>query len=260
MKKLLFTLFSVAICFLVNAQNQEFIYINPNGSGNIMYKSPDGSGTYTVLPKNTLYSIAKLHGMTVDELQSLNGLSGTNILVGQKLKVTSTTSLGAGLNVVGGADGAQANESLKSEKLEITNTGALQVSTDHPTMLRAKQLQGEGVDLKSEQGKHLTKNGEWWYVPSGDDNFHTIAYKYDMSLDSLRDLNEMTDYLYRSGMVLIVKPGKLYGYVPKPENMPVPPKFETIIPPVTEETTEPVELKDTMEMPADTSTSDGVEE
>jgi hypothetical protein len=251
MKKLLFALYTIAIYFSVNAQNQEFIYLNPNGTGNVMYKSPDGSGSYIVLPKNTLYSIAKLHGMTVDELQSLNGLSDNTILVGQKLKVKSTTTAGTGLSIVGNATETQANETLKTEKLEFSNTGALQVSANHPTMLRAKQLQTEGVDFTKEKGNHLTKNNEWWYVPSDSDNFHTIAYKYDMSLDSLRDLNEMTDYLYRSGMILIVKPGKLYGYMPKPLNMPIPQQEEPVVAPKSE-----TEVKEATEMQADSITTE----
>ena len=42
---------------------------------------------YTVQPHNTVFSIAKEHGMTPDELKQLNGLKSNDIVVGQKLKV-----------------------------------------------------------------------------------------------------------------------------------------------------------------------------
>ncbi|WP_209305050.1 LysM peptidoglycan-binding domain-containing protein [Granulicatella sp. WM01] len=43
--------------------------------------------TYTVQAGDTLYSISRRYGLTVEQLQSLNGLSGTNLSVGQVLIV-----------------------------------------------------------------------------------------------------------------------------------------------------------------------------
>jgi rare lipoprotein A len=43
--------------------------------------------TYTVKPGDTLYRIAKAHGLTVAELMRLNGLNSERILPGQVLKV-----------------------------------------------------------------------------------------------------------------------------------------------------------------------------
>ena len=42
---------------------------------------------YTVKQGDTLYSLSRRFGMTVDELKSLNGLSSNNIDIGQTLKV-----------------------------------------------------------------------------------------------------------------------------------------------------------------------------
>lgn len=43
--------------------------------------------TYTVVKGDTLYSISKKHNVTVKELQSLNGLKGTELSVGQVLHI-----------------------------------------------------------------------------------------------------------------------------------------------------------------------------
>ncbi|MBU2487981.1 MAG: LysM peptidoglycan-binding domain-containing protein [Proteobacteria bacterium] len=48
---------------------------------------PAASLTYTVRPGDTLYSIAKKHGLTVDQLKRLNGLKGDSLGVGQELKL-----------------------------------------------------------------------------------------------------------------------------------------------------------------------------
>lgn len=48
----------------------------------------DGNvGTYTVQPQDNLYRIALNHGMTQQELMDLNGLTSTDVNVGQVLKV-----------------------------------------------------------------------------------------------------------------------------------------------------------------------------
>lgn len=47
----------------------------------------EGEEFFIVAPKNTLFSISRLFGMTVEELKELNGLRGNRILIGQRLKV-----------------------------------------------------------------------------------------------------------------------------------------------------------------------------
>jgi outer membrane protein OmpA-like peptidoglycan-associated protein len=47
----------------------------------------EGEEYYTVEPKNTVYSTATMHGMTVEELMELNKLKSYHIEVGQRLKV-----------------------------------------------------------------------------------------------------------------------------------------------------------------------------
>jgi LysM repeat protein len=47
--------------------------------------APDGAIVYTVQPGDTLTAIAVAAGTTVEQLQALNGLSDTNIVIGQQL-------------------------------------------------------------------------------------------------------------------------------------------------------------------------------
>lgn len=50
----------------------------------------DYAGEYTVQQNDTLIEIANEHGVSVNRLQELNGLNGSRIQVGQKLKISSS--------------------------------------------------------------------------------------------------------------------------------------------------------------------------
>lgn len=55
-------------------------------------KKPATNGKHIVAEKETLYSIAKLYGLTVDELRKLNGLTDTSLSLGQELIVKKSDS------------------------------------------------------------------------------------------------------------------------------------------------------------------------
>lgn len=57
--------------------------INYNGTG----YSVTNSGTHTVEKGQTFYRISVIYGISVDKLKEMNGLTNTNISIGQKLKV-----------------------------------------------------------------------------------------------------------------------------------------------------------------------------
>ncbi len=222
-KIFLFILIFGILNFLMGQDNSSYIYLNASlDNQGVMYKSPDGTGTYVVLPKNTLYSISKLHGMSVEELQNLNFIFGTQILIGQKLKVkssnpsTSQVSFGNSVSL----DRSEVNNNLEKKHLRLNEAGNLEISSSHPAMIRAQKLKDGGENLEKMKGTHISKENELWYVPNDNDNFHTIATRYDMDFEALKTLNSMNDYLFRKGMVLVVVPGKLYGTKPMPENMP----------------------------------------
>ena len=49
--------------------------------------APPPTGTYTVEPGDSLYSIARAHELTVDQLKAFNSLSSNTIQPGQVLKL-----------------------------------------------------------------------------------------------------------------------------------------------------------------------------
>ena len=67
------------------------IPISDNSGGSNQNSGVDGS-TYIVQKGDSLYSIARKYGVSVSSITSLNNLSGTNLSVGQKLVIPSSSS------------------------------------------------------------------------------------------------------------------------------------------------------------------------
>jgi flagellum-specific peptidoglycan hydrolase FlgJ len=71
---------------------QLYLYDGDAPAREIAYSAPQSAGNsstraYTVQQGDTLYSIAKRHNLTVEQLQKMNNLRGTNIGIGQTLYV-----------------------------------------------------------------------------------------------------------------------------------------------------------------------------
>lgn len=135
----------------------------------VKYFEYDGSGYYIVLPRNTLFSIAKICGTSVDELVALNKLNGNNIHPGQRLKISKNASSSSSFY---NTEGAMADAGIK-----------------------LSDQQGQIVDIGD--GKR--------YVVKEGDNFYTISKQFNMSFEELRIANGLSDYTLQLGMVLKVK-------------------------------------------------------
>ena len=83
--------------------------IPAKASGTITYES------YTVKAGDTLYSIAKRSGITVDKLRFLNDLDASSVLkTGQRLKIPSVSGFASSQIASGNSSGAQAGSSQSS--------------------------------------------------------------------------------------------------------------------------------------------------
>lgn len=73
------------------AEKDAFTYLDKptrkKGSAKKKNRDADDGDYYIVKPKDTMFSIAFIFGMTVDEVMKLNKLNNTNVFIGQKLKV-----------------------------------------------------------------------------------------------------------------------------------------------------------------------------
>jgi outer membrane protein OmpA-like peptidoglycan-associated protein/tetratricopeptide (TPR) repeat protein len=77
----------------VKSGTQEYKFVNmqfvpvESSSSNFVASNGNEGDFYTVQPQETLYSIAKRNGLSVDQLLQLNGMTDNNIKVGQKLRI-----------------------------------------------------------------------------------------------------------------------------------------------------------------------------
>lgn len=219
MKKTLYILLS-GVSFGVLAQ--DYIQVTPANYLTSTYSVPDGTGRYKVLKHNTLYSIATLHGMTVEELKKLNGLSNNTISVGQLLIVNQITGALGQLNAVSASAPPVAVPVPYSNKnLLFAQPKAYTPASNHLVFQRARELKDAGQDLDLLKGAVLEWNSEKWYIAGEFDNFHTVSDKYDMGFDELKNMNEMNDYFLHPGMVLKISPGTLSEMTIRPEDMDV---------------------------------------
>lgn len=136
----------------------------------VVYGKDDGSGYYTVLPRNTLFSIGKIFGISVADLKAINGLRSNSLRTGQRLKVKA---------------------SAVTETIPFDNRG---VFADN------------GITISHQKGQIIELGGETRYVVKEGDTFFTVCKEFNMEFEQLRKLNKLSNYILRPGMVLKVVP------------------------------------------------------
>jgi membrane-bound lytic murein transglycosylase D len=127
---------------------------------------------YTVKQGECMALIAQKQGCTVENLMTWNNLKSQNLLVGQKLKVHSSSG-----------------ETVSSPE---TNTKAISrpAATNVKTLSRPK-------------AKYI------WYTIQSGDNLWDIAEKYDATVSAIKTLNNITNtQRIRAGQKIKIEPGK----------------------------------------------------
>lgn len=99
-------------------------------------KKPASSGKHIVAEKETLYSIAKLYGLTVDELRKLNGLTDTSLSLGQELVVKKSDS--------------ETQSTTKTSTTAVQNTKGVHIVAAKETLFSISRLYGVSIDQLKE--------------------------------------------------------------------------------------------------------------
>jgi len=139
---------------------------------------------YIVKSGESLYSIANKYGVTVNELKDLNNLISNNLTIGQKLLLpgeseettlnTYTVKSGDTLYSIANKYGLTVQE-LKDLNNLSNNTLSI----------------GQTLKIRDNNNEIVTDDKEYYTVKKGDTLF-SIANKYNISVDEIKKLNNLT--------------------------------------------------------------------
>ena len=146
---------------------------------------------YIVKAGDTLYKIAGMYGMTVNELKALNNLASDNLSIGQKLKVISSTGdIGGNTYIV------KSGDSLYS----IAKKFGITVDELKNANNKSSNLLSIGEMLIIPDGSTSSNI----YVVKAGDTLYSIAKKYGISVSQIMEINNLTSNLLTIGQKLII--------------------------------------------------------
>ena len=155
------------------------------------------SDVYVVKKGDSLWSIAKKYGISVDELKSLNKLSSNLLSVGQVLKVIGDSSTNNELYIVKSGDtlysiarrfGVSVDELKKYNNL-TSNSLSIGQQLYIPTGQITEDIVGSNYDT---------------YIVKSGDTIYSIANSYGVNPSFIRDLNNLNGDVVIVGQKLLI--------------------------------------------------------
>lgn len=161
----------------------------------VVYSPPEGmeSNYYIVKKGDTLYSIARNYGVTVNELKNANNLVSNNLTIGMGLIIPSENKNPSNEEYYF----VKSGDSL----YKIANMYNMTVNELKSLNNLSSNLLSIGQRLKVITNAELPANG---YVVKSGDSLYSIAKKYGLSVDELKSANNKTTNLLSIGEVLII--------------------------------------------------------
>lgn len=152
------------------------------------------SNYYTVKKGDTLYSIARSYGISVDSLKKVNNLISNTLQIGDTLMIPTEGSPDTSANQV---YIVKAGDSL----YKIANMYGMTVNELKTLNRLTSDLLSIGQQLKVSSNEELPANS---YVVKSGDSLYSIAKRFDVGVDSLKQANNKTSNLLSIGEILII--------------------------------------------------------
>ena len=162
--------------------------------GGYKYVPVSGSNYYVVKKGDSLWSIARANGLTVDELKSLNNLSSNVLYVGDTLLISSADSTGD--------DGNDNYYVVKSGDTLWSIARKYNLSVNELKALNNLSSNVLNVGQRLIVGKESSND----YVVSAGDTLWAIARKFNVSVDDIKALNNLSSNNLSIGMTLKIPP------------------------------------------------------
>jgi murein DD-endopeptidase MepM/ murein hydrolase activator NlpD len=162
--------------------------------------------THTVKRGDTLFSIARANGMSVDELKRLNNLTSDSIRIGQQLtiyRVSSTTSQtsnpryylvrrGDTLSSIARAHSTTVNQIVAWNNLSNTN-------------IFSNQRLIVGYETQTETSTSVTNNK--YHIVLEGETLSSISRNYNMEVIDIIDFNRLTSFVLAPGQRIWLEDG-----------------------------------------------------
>ena len=168
----------------------------------VPYTAPGvNSNTYVVRRGDSLYSIANRLGVSVEALKNANGISGNLITIGQVLTIPSSNDKVPGDYVVYTVKRGDSLWNIANQ-YNVSVNDIVDYNNLGTTLLQVGQqllIPTGGVDMPTEDDEM----GITYVVKSGD-SLWSIAKRYDISVDELKNANNLTSNLLTIGQELVI--------------------------------------------------------
>lgn len=162
--------------------------------GGYKYVPVSGSNYYVVKKGDSLWSIARANGLTVDELKSLNNLSSNVLHVGDTLLISSADSTGN--------NGNDNYYVVKSGDTLWSIARKYNLSVNELKALNNLSSNVLNVGQRLIVGKESSND----YVVRAGDTLWAIARKFNVSVDDIKALNNLSSNNLSIGMTLKIPP------------------------------------------------------
>ena len=212
--KLLFAFCNILACFLAMGTPADSLRTEKHDEGLFVIHKVDES--------ETLYSISKRYGSTIEFILKYNPIDETKIEIGQIIRVIIDQNENTSPPVI--------TEEIKNHKIHVVKSGETLygISKIHDISIKEiKKLNGLetneiatgsklvlALDTSANQSKNLSieekirvpiKNDFQKYVVLSEDNMFSVAEKFDVKIDSIKEWNQLTAEAVQEGMILFIK-------------------------------------------------------
>lgn len=156
--------------------------------------SVDNNKYYIVKKGDSLYSIARRNNMTVDELKSLNNLTSNILSIGQKLIISSGSNVSNNVYVVKKGDTLWSianNFNVSVNDLKNANNKSNNSLSIGEQLIIPGKSTGENVSTII-------------YTVKSGDNLYSIARRYNVTVNEIKSLNNLSSNLLSIGQKLSI--------------------------------------------------------
>lgn len=156
--------------------------------------SVDNNKYYIVKKGDSLYSIARRNNMTVDELKSLNNLTSNILSIGQKLIISSGSNVPNNVYVVKKGDTLWSianNFNVSVNDLKNANNKSNNSLSIGEQLIIPGKSTGENVSTII-------------YTVKSGDNLYSIARRYNVTVNEIKSLNNLSSNLLSIGQKLSI--------------------------------------------------------